>query len=61
MTSIAIDPILSNVVYTINLHLHSPSRSPPYEKPSNNMAEGSLPTVSVLVPGSKTGVMLCQQ
>ena len=52
MTSIAIDPILSNVVYTVNLllHLHSPSRSPPYEKASNNLAEGSLPTVSVLVP-----------
>ena len=55
MTSIALDPILCNVLFTINLvmHLRRPASSPPWQKPVNDMPEQKLPLVSVLLPMAK--------
>jgi len=52
LTSIAIDPILSNFVFTANLimHLRAPASSGPYEDPPNRPWKGVLPLVSALVP-----------
>jgi len=38
MTTLALDPIIPNVVFTLNLfmHLRAPRSSPPYENPSNS-------------------------
>jgi len=50
--TIALDPVLSNVVYTMNLamHIRRPASSPPWQKPLNDMPKEKLPLVSVLLP-----------
>jgi len=50
--TIALDPVLCNVVYTINLvmHLRRPRSSPPWQRPFNDLPKDKFPCVSVLLP-----------
>lgn len=55
--TIAVDPIISNIVFTLSflMHLRAPTMSPPFLKPTNGNGNGNgssdgLPVVSVLVP-----------
>ena len=53
--TIALDPILSNVVFSMNLlmHIRRPASSPPWKNPVNDMSGDELPLVSVLLPMAK--------
>jgi len=53
--TIALDPILCNVLFTMNLliHIRRPASSPPWKKPVNDMPREKLPLVSVLLPMAK--------
>jgi len=50
--AIALDPVICNILFTINLilHLRRPSSSSPWQNPVNNMKEDELPLVSIMLP-----------
>lgn len=52
LTTIALDPVLSNIMFTANLimHLRAPGSSSPYEKPSGLPWKRGPPLVSALIP-----------